>query len=87
MKNPNISRFGLIEGRMHRDPDTGMLNVDWEDGHREVYMTLSALRAAGIKIADNSKYSKPERRYTRRGNILHLRPFRQKPASYGRKIQ
>ena len=47
MKNPNVSRFGVIEGRMHRDPDTGMLNVDWSDGHREVYMALSALRAAG----------------------------------------
>ena len=53
MKNPNVFQYGLIEGRMHRDSVTGMYNVDWSDGHREVYMSLSALRAAGIKIARN----------------------------------
>ena len=61
---------------MHRDPVTGMLNVDWSDGRREVYMTISALRAAGVTVSANSKYARPVRRYKKQGNVLHLHPIR-----------
>ena len=85
MKNPNIFRHGIIKGRVHRDPVTGMLNVDWSDGRREVYMTISALRAAGVTVSANSKYARPERRYRRQGNVLHLLPIRRIQTLYGNK--
>ena len=59
MEKCNISKRGTIQGRLFRDPTTGLFNVTWETGEREVYSSLEAIKHKHIRIKPNSKYAGP----------------------------